>query len=298
MKSADIQQHQQSTNKKNGNTSRDELDGGSIDSTGGFGYNSFVLDEDDSDPEEFVNIVVNEIAPGISDDQAELLANEVKTIKRASLIPSPTDDSSDIDSVDRATLIEPPSIPSINVQNTDQMSLCGSFKGEEMTTPTTTTVKEKRFSFFKRNRASTTSSLRKRRTSDTSLLSINNRNKDNNDKFESSLNFEPSTTPIPNNNTNKNKNKVRIMELDRVSIASVPDLNDERKSRKFSRKISDMGSSQEWDNISQHNIEAFSVPNPANSLEEEKEPTGQRTSHQNANKVCIINLLFYSKLYK
>ena len=121
-------------------------------------------------------------------------------------------------------------------------------------------------------------------------LNVNNRNKDNDNKFESSLNFEPNTTPIPN--SSKSKNRVRIMEADRISVASLStetaDLNndDERKntSRKFSRKISEMGSSQEWDNISQHNIEAFSVPNPS-SLEEEKEPTGQRTSHQNANKV-------------
>ena len=284
---ADVQQQQQqSINKKNENTPQEEFDGGSIDCGGGFGYNRFVLDDDDSDPEEFVNIVVNEIASGISDDQAELLANEVKTIKRASIIPSPTDDSSDYDSVDRATLIQPSSIPSFNIQNVDQISLSGS--DQELET-TSTAAKEKRFLFFKRKRASTTSSLRKRRTSDTSLLNVNNRNKDNDNKFESSLNFEPSTTPIPN--SSKIKNRVRIMEADRISVASLStetaDLNnDERKnkSRKFSRKISEMGSSQEWDNISQHNIEAFSVPNPS-SLEEEKEPTGQRTSHQNANKV-------------
>ena len=239
---ADVQQQQQqSINKKNENTPQEEFDGGSIDCGGGFGYNRFVLDDDDSDPEEFVNIVVNEIASGISDDQAELLANEVKTIKRASIIPSPTDDSSDYDSVDRATLIQPSSIPSFNIQNVDQISLSGS--DQELET-TSTAAKEKRFLFFKRKRASTTSSLRKRRTSDTSLLNVNNQNKDNDNKFESSLNFEPSTTPIPN--SSKIKNRVRIMEADRISVASLStetaDLNnDERKnkSRKFSRKISE-----------------------------------------------------------
>ena len=250
----------------------------------GFGYDSFVLDDDDSDPEEFVNIVVNEIASGISDDQAELLANEVETIRRSSLIPFPADDSSDLDSVDRATPIQPSLIPSVRIQTADQISLSGSFKMEQ------TTEKEKSpFSFFKRKRDST-SLLRKRRTSDTSLLSLNK--KDNN-QFESSLNFEPSTTPLPK------KKVIRIVEPDRIvrntEQDDVTSLSKEMveteatksTSKKTQRKFSDI----EWDNISQHNIEALSVVEPS-PVEEEKEPTGQRTTHQNANKVFVSIQLF------
>ena len=46
---ADVQQQQQqSTNKKREDRPLEELDGGSVDCGGGFGYNSFVLDDDDS----------------------------------------------------------------------------------------------------------------------------------------------------------------------------------------------------------------------------------------------------------
>lgn len=274
--------------KNDGRDVADELDGsGDVAVSGemeGFGYNSFVLEDDDSDPEEFVNIVVNEIASGISGDQAVLLANEVKTIKRASLIPASSIDLSDLDAVDRATSIQSSSItiPSVKINSSDQISSSGSFKEADQTS-----TREKRtFSFFKRNKeSSSTSSLPRRRTSDTSLIIPKRDDK----KFESSLNFEPNTTPVSKKKTIRIREpdqtfRNREIEGDITSLCKetiIFEAESVTTNSATKRKSSDM----EWDNISQHNIEPFRMEPPP--LDEEKEPTGQKTTNQSANKVKL-----------
>ncbi|XP_066911175.1 PDZ domain-containing protein 8-like [Clytia hemisphaerica] len=233
-----------------------------------FNYDSFILQDDDSDQEEFVNIVCNEFAQDISNDQAEILRQEVQTIQRASLVPL-SDDSS-LDVVDRST-----PIPAINIQNTEP-SRRDILNNEKKNTDSPLPSKRS-FSFFKRRRTESASTLNRRRTSDTSLL---NHPRQDANRFESSLNFEPNTTPQHNK-----KKEVRISEPAQMN----GDDNEETTHRTTRRKMSD-NMTKEWDNISQHNIEIFRPDTSA--LEEEKEPTGQRTSHQNANKELVWNEIF------
>ena len=278
------------SNSVNGSTesqlkdSNDRIDGGGSTKNGSIGngrvsqsqqqhqefnYDSFILQDDDSDPEEFVNIVCNELAQDISNDQAEILRQEVQNVKRASLVP-PSDDSS-LDFVDRST-----PIPAINIQNTDQDSLRRDSLNSENRDTESPLPQKRSFSFFKRRRTASenkASSLLRRRTSDTSLLDHHRRDAN---RFESSLNFEPNTTPQHNK-----KKEVRINEPAQMNGE---DNEQEIINRTLLRKMSD-NMTKEWDNISQHNIEMFRSDTSA--LEEEKEPTGQRTSHQSANKVCF-----------
>lgn len=159
-----------------------------------FDYNSFVLQDDDSETEEFVNIVVNEFATEMTNDEAEKLINEVKEMKRSSIVP-PQDTAGGVenglDSVDRSTPIP------ITVENVDE---------EIAPTDNTPLTNQKRsFSFFKRNKNNNNSSLsspllprassiRRRSTSDASFLGVKKDTKTQ--VFESSLNFEPNTTPV------------------------------------------------------------------------------------------------------
>jgi len=269
-----------------------------------FDYNSFVLQEEDSETEEFVNIVVNEFATEITNDEAEKLINEMKEMKRSSLVP-PSDTAAaalngGFDSVDRSTPIP------ITIEDVDDEATTKN--NSSLTNP------KRSFSFFKRNKNNNNSSspslspslsslstkpnassIRRRSTPDTSLLGVQEYNRKQ--VFEGSLNFEPNTTPV----VAARKKEVRITEplvdsttdaitkegeIEEGDMDNPSNTNETAKSKRdlFRRKVSE--ATMEWDNISQHNLlDAINYDTVQNNTEEEKEPTGQRTSHQNANKV-------------
>jgi len=112
-----------------------------------FDYNSFVLQEEDSETEEFVNIVVNEFATEITNDEAEKLINEMKEMKRSSLVP-PSDTAAALnggfDSVDRSTPIP------ITIEDVDDEATTKN--NSSLTNP------KRSFSFFKRNKNNNNSS--------------------------------------------------------------------------------------------------------------------------------------------
>jgi len=227
-----------------------------------FDYNSIIMDKDDSETEEFVNIVVHEIVKELKEDDndeaTQQLLHEVQLMRRESNLEKKEDEQS-IDSI---------------FSNRSSSSFTDTLNDELETASLNNlqpnNVRHNRtFSARIRNKF-----RRTRKSSSSEPSSLTNRT-----ASKSSLN---KSTDI----FQKSKKKVKLIE-DKDYVSRNHEREEMREPLGVDN-ISQMSYENEWDNISQ---QQFDVEEGV-TVEEEKEAIGQKTALLAANQEPVWNEIF------
>lgn len=263
-----------------------------------FDYNSvLVREEEDTDSEEFVNIVISEITEELSNDETKrseflntvhLLTPSLHRENNSNSLNLPSGNL-DVDYTDDARLNLSVDTLSVPVEQSSNIS---------------PPVRRRSLPFFNR-RAKSTSSLKKSakvNSPDLNSRNSNNVNSGSNNKNSAKSKFKnwlESSSSEKRNKQQQPRKQLRIAEpvqTDDYSTMNGVTPHTPQRNASFSispyqqdsidsdgGNVADTESeSHEWDNISQKNVEIEMESNP----DEDKEPMGQTTSLLNANKVC------------
>ncbi|XP_047126500.1 PDZ domain-containing protein 8 isoform X1 [Hydra vulgaris] len=220
----------------------------------GFDFNSILLHDEDSETEEFVNIVVHEIEKELFADEAtKKFINEVKLLRHSSM---DIKDSLNVESKEDTL----PDKVNLVTKTSDKNSKSSSSPGSSEFK--TSAIKKKR-------RFSLKNSFKKKALKLEPVIES--------DSCETS---DHSSFSADSRSSNKEQGDETYTSSDtKLSKFSEPDDKMETKC------------SKDWDNISQQTAD-IKVENEFTQTEDDKEPTGQRTSIASANQEPVWNEIF------
>lgn len=219
-----------------------------------FDYNSIPIRDEESDTEEFVNIVVHEIEKELRETDLETrkLIDELKNLRRNAIVPQASIDQPEVSEVSPLlngnTSHSEDDNDGISVKFKNNLTLSESFKNKF-----------------------------KRRPTKTDVIIDATVEEDSQDSGNSN-----STTFKKNSEESNNKSKKRVKLVETRDIKEV----DLHEPSGFYPKLGDMAHvSCDWENISKNNL-GIEQPDVVNQ-EDELEKTGQRTSILVANQVSF-----------
>ena len=216
-----------------------------------FDFNSILLHDEDSETEEFVNIVVHEIEREMLGDEAtKKFINEVKLLRRIS--------SEKKEYFNGENKVDP---------LRDKTSVA---KNSEKNTSASTSGSSERQSLGKKKRRLTfPNSLRKKTLKLDPVIESDN--------FETS---EHSSASIESVALNKK-------EVDEVSASNSVPVLDKFCEAGINKLETGSLCTKDWDDITQQ-VTNVNIDSEITQVEEDKEPTGQRTSIASANQVSFL----------